>query len=180
MVRIDPERALGSSSATLAIVEFADYQCPYCRDFQVGTFAKLRKAYIDTGKVRYFYKDFPLRIHNQALPASVAAYCAGAQKRYWPMHDLLYQEQARLGDGLYTELAVKLALDADKFKACRRSRVAYGAVRRDLEDARRLGIRGTPSFALGRVNGNRVIVQRMATGAPTFDVFARELDALNR
>ena len=179
-LRIDPERALGSAAASIAIVEFGDYQCPYCRGFHAGTFSRLRSAYIDTGKARYFYKEFPLRMHQHAFGASVAAYCAGAQKRYWQMQDSLYGKQAQLSEALYIELAEELKLDVTQFNTCRRSRAAHAAIGRDLEDGRRLGISGTPSFVLGRVDGDRVIVQRMATGAPAFEVFARELDALAR
>lgn len=179
-VRVDPNRALGSPAATIAVVEFGDYQCPYCRGFHVGTLPKLDAAYVQTGKVRYFYKDFPLPMHKSAVPASVVAYCAGAQDRYWQMHDLLYAEQARLGESLYKELAEELKLDMTRFEACRHSRRAQVAVYRNLNDGRALGVSGTPSFVLGRVEGDHVVVQRMATGAPAFEVFARELDALLR
>jgi protein-disulfide isomerase len=177
---VNPEHALGSSTAPLAIVEFTDYQCPYCRAFHVGTFAKLRSAYIDTGKVRYYFKDFPLRTHKHAFAASVVAYCAGAQGRFWEMQDLLYANQARLGDELFDVVAGELKLDATQFSTCRRSQAAQAAVRRDVDHGRRIRVTGTPSFVLGRVDGDGVMVERMATGAPTFEVFARELDALSR
>lgn len=180
VVRVDPDHALGSSTASIAIVEFADYQCPYCRGFHAQTFPKLKSAYIDSGKARFFYKDFPLRIHPHAFPASVVAYCAGAQQRYWPMQDLLYDNQERLGEVLYVKLAEELKLDIKQFNACRRSGAAFLAIRRDVADGYRLGINGTPSFILGRIHGDRVIVQRMATGTPSFETFAQELDALNR
>lgn len=178
-VPVRGERALGSDGAKVAIVEFGDYECPYCRGFHFDTLPRIKSAYIDTGKVRYFYKDFPLPTHQHAFSAGIAAYCAGAQGRYWQMQDLLYAEQTRLGDALYNELAAHLKLDPARFSACRRSRAAYIAVRRDFEDGRRLGVNATPSFALGRVEGDHVIVQRVAAGAPAFDTFARELDALN-
>ena len=76
-VRVDEMRALGSEAATVAIVEFADYQCSYCRRFHFEMLPRLKRAYIDTGKLRYFYKDLPLRMHAQAFAASVAARCAG-------------------------------------------------------------------------------------------------------
>lgn len=181
VVRVSADHALGSPTAMIAIVEFGDYQCPYCRAFHTGTFVKLRSAYIDTGKARYFYKDFPLtRIHAHAFSASVAAYCAGAQRRFWQMQDLLYANQARLGDALYAKLARDLKLDGARFDVCSRSPAARAAVYRDFKDGRRLRITGTPTFLLGRVDGDSVIVERIATGTPAFDVFARELDALAR
>ncbi len=179
-VRVDPRQALGSPTAALALVEFADYQCPYCRSFHLGTLNKLQAAYIDTGKLRYFYKDFPLPTHRHALGAAIAAYCAGEQGRYWRMQQRLYEEQARLGGALYDELGVELELDRERFHTCRRSAPARQAVSRDLNDGRRLGVRGTPTFALGRIEGDRVVVERIATGAPAFEEFAREIEALAR
>lgn len=177
-VAVDPGRGLGSPTAAVAIVEFADFQCPYCRAFHVSTFPKLQADYIDTGKVRFFYKDFPAPGHRHALPASVAAHCAGAQGRYWPMHELLYTEQARLGEELYEELAGELGLDPKAFSACRQATPARRAVAADAEAGQRLGIRGTPSFALGYLDGDRVVIKRLLVGARPFDVFAREIESL--
>jgi protein-disulfide isomerase len=180
MLPVDPDRALGDPKAKLAIVEFGDYQCPYCRVFQAGTFQQLQSAYIDTGKVRYFHKNFPLRMHAHAFDASIAAYCAGEQGHFWEMHDLLYAKQARLGEALYIELIKTLELDATKFDTCRKSRSAQVAVRRDMEEGRIIGISGTPTFVIGHVDGNRVAMERVATGAPAFETFAAELEALGR
>lgn len=180
MLPVDPDRALGDPKAKLAIVEFGDYQCPYCRVFHAETFRQLRSAYIDTGKVRYFHKNFPLRMHARAFGASVAAYCAGEQGRFWEMHDLLYAKQAQLGDALYIELIKKLELDATKFHTCQKSRPAQFAVRRDMEEGRIIRISGTPTFVIGHVDGDRVAVERVATGAPAFETFAAELEAMGR
>jgi len=180
IVGIDSARTRGSPTAALAIVEFADYQCPYCRSFHVGTLPKLEAAYVKTGKVRYIYKDFPLPNHAQAFGAAVAAYCAGAQGRYWEMQDSLYAEQARLGRALYTELAAALKLNGERFHACLGSDTARRAVTRDLNEGRRLGVRATPTFFLGRIEQDRVVIERSATGAPEFEGFAREIEALAR
>lgn len=180
VVEVDPQRALGSASATIAIVEFADYQCPYCRRFHLTTFSKLRQEYVETGKVRYFYKDFPLSSHAHAFSAAVAAHCAGAQGRYWQMQDLLYSEQARLGREGYVALGTKLGLELPRFESCLTSRAAEQAVRRDLMAGRRLGVRATPTFVLGRVEGGRVVVERIAAGTLPFEVFAQEIELMER
>ncbi len=180
VVRIDPHRSLGDPTASLAIVEFGDYQCPYCRRFHVGTFSKLNENYIETGKVRYFYRDFPLSMHEHAFSAAVAAHCADAQGRYWQMQELLYAEQARLGNDLYIELATELNLDIGRFKECLKSAAPRRAVSRDIAEGRRAGINATPSFIIGYVEQDRVTIKRMAAGVPDFDVFAKELDALAR
>lgn len=177
---IDPARGTGSDTAPLAIVEFGDYQCPYCRAFHVDTLPKLAAEYIRTGKVRYFHLDFPLRHHAQALPAALAAHCAGAQDRYWGMQGRLYEEQARLGEPLYRELARQLALDPTAFDACRASPAARAAVEQDILQARRLGVRVTPTFVLGHIEGDRIRVERMAAGARAYDTFVQEIEALMR
>jgi len=178
VVAVDPQRALGSADARVAIVEFADYQCPYCRSFHLNAFARLKERYIDTGRVRFYYMDFPLAHHVHALSASVAARCAGRQSRYWDMQQRLYAEQARLGDALYARLAEELGLDTERFEACRRSNEARAAVERDLIEGRRLGVRGTPTFIVGRIVEGGVKVERMAFGVPTFETFADELELL--
>ena len=179
-VRVDARRALGSADAPLAIVEFADYQCPYCRRFHFAMLPRLRAEFVDTGKVRYFYKDFPLPNHEHAFGASVAAHCAGEQGRYWEMVDSLYGGQARLGRELYRALALKLGLDARRFGECLGAQASQHAVRADVAEARRLGVRATPTFVIGRLRGDRVLVERMASGIPTFEQFAQELELLGR
>jgi protein-disulfide isomerase len=180
VVRIDPSRGLGSPSATIAIVEFGDYQCPYCRAFHVSTLPKLHEVYVKTGKVRYFYKDFPLSNHQHAFGASATAYCAGRQKRYWQMQELLYTEQARLGPELYNELVKELGLNIEEFKACLRSDAVGVAISGDVADGRSVGINSTPSFVLGIIREDQVVVKRMAAGAPSFEVFAKEIESLSR
>lgn len=178
VVLVDDMRALGASDATVAIVEFADYQCPYCRVFHDSLLPKLRKAYIDTGKLRYFYKDLPLRQHRQAFAASVAAHCAGAQGKFWPMHEQMYANQAELGQAPFVKYAAALSLDIAQFKGCQKSAAAQRAVHRDMADARRVGVSATPTILLGRLEGNRVTVERLAPGNPAFDVVVREIEAL--
>ena len=179
-VSINPDRSLGNPKATIAIVEFGDYQCPYCREFHAGTFRQIRTELIDAGKVRYFYKDFPLRSHPHAFAASIMAYCAGAQGRYWEAHDHLYANQARLGTALYTELVAKFGLDAPKIDVCRGSSGARLSVLRDFQEGRHIGVTGTPSFVIGHVEGDRVVVERKATGTPPFEAFAKEIEMLAR
>lgn len=179
-VSVDSRRALGSPSAAVAIVEFADFQCPYCRAFHVQTFPQLQAQYIDTGKARFFYKDLPAPGHRHAAGAAVAAHCAGVQGKYWPMHELLYTEQARLGQDLYEELAAEIGLNANDFKRCMRSESARRSVIGDSNEGRRLGIKGTPSFAFGYVDGERVVILRIVAGARSLETFAQEIEALRR
>ena len=175
-VKDDPR--LGSASAKIGIVEFSDYQCFYCRDFHQKQFAQIKKKYIDTGVAQFIHKDLPLRMHPQALPAAMAAHCAGAQDRFWDMHNALFAHQGRLGQNLYPELAHQLNLDEAKFNACLESQAPGQGIGQDIGTARRLGFTGTPSFLIGKIEGDMLLVSRQSRGAPDFQVFAQEIEKL--
>jgi protein-disulfide isomerase len=170
--------ALGRADAPLALIEFADYQCPYCARFHANVLPRLKSEYIDTGKLRLLFKDLPLSMHREALPAARAARCAGAQGKFWPMNEALFANQARLGPALYARLAEGLGLDVEAFKACVGNFLTQQLVQRDADDAHRIGINSTPTFVLGRYDGERMQVVREARGFVDFDTLARELDEL--
>jgi protein-disulfide isomerase len=169
---------LGSPSAQVAVVEFSDFQCPYCGRFQQDTFAQLKKAYVDTGKVQYVFRDFPLVLHEQARNAAIAAHCAGRQNAYWKMHDALFSQQQRLGPELYKELAAGLRLEPAGFASCLNDQAAAAEVDRDLAYGQSVGVRGTPSFFVGRIDKGQVVDAKAISGAKPFTVFAQAIDSL--
>ncbi|MCR4302349.1 MAG: DsbA family protein [Sulfuricaulis sp.] len=177
-VKDDPR--LGSATARIGIVEVNDYQCPYCRDFHHKQFAQIKQEYVDTGVVRFIHKDFPLRMHAQAVPAAVAARCAAAQGRFWEMHDALFTQQGRLGQNLYLGVARGLNLDEKKFSACLENRAHVREIGKDIDTARSLGINGTPSFLIGTIEGDTLTVVRMSRGAPGYEVFVQEIEKLRQ
>ena len=181
MVGLAGAHRMGSSQAMIGIVEFSDYQCPYCRGFHDRVFPKLKKEYVDTGIAQFIHKDLPLKsIHPQALPAALAASCAGLQKRFWPMHAALYANNGRLASALYPQLVRELGLDEAKFMACLGDASREQAVMRDVVEARGLGITGTPSFVIGKIEGDVLTVVRVARGAPSFEDFAQEIEKLRK
>ena len=181
MVGLAGAHRMGSAQATIGIVEFSDYQCPYCRGFHDQVFPRLKKEYVDTGIAQFIHKDLPLKsIHPQALPAALAAGCAGAQQRFWPMHAALYANNGRLAPELYPQLGRELGLDEAKFTACLGAASREQAVMRDVVEARGLGITGTPSFVIGKIQGDVLIVARMAKGAASFEDFAQEIEKLRK
>jgi protein-disulfide isomerase len=170
---------IGSSRATVAVVEFSDYQCPYCRDFHDRVYPRLKKEYVETGIAQFVHKDLPLKsIHPQALPAALAASCAGLQKRFWPMHEALYANNAKLSPTLYPQLARELGLDEAKFTVCLSDASREQVIMRDTVEAQKLGINGTPSFVIGKIQGDTLTVVRLSKGAPSFEVFAQEIEKL--
>jgi protein-disulfide isomerase len=171
-------RAMGRLDAPVAIVEYSDYQCPYCQRFHAEVLPQLKRRYIDTGKVRYFFRDLPLSIHRESMSAAVAARCAADQGKFWEMNEALFANQLNLGADLYDRLAPRLALDQDRFRSCMHNPAMRQAVQRDAQDAGRYALQSTPSFILGRVDGGRVEIHRVARGFADVDTFAREIDAV--
>jgi protein-disulfide isomerase len=139
----------GRADAPLTLLEFTDYQCPYCRRFQAETWPALKRAYVDTGKVRFVLLDLPLDFHESAEPAAEAAHCAASQNRFWPMHDALLRSDASLAPQDIESLAATQGLDVPRFRACVSRHETRAAIDRNVALARSLGINGTPSFILG-------------------------------
>ncbi len=160
-VSVDDDPAKGPEDAPVVIVEFSDYQCPFCKRWRMQVYDRLFETFGD--KVRLVYRDFPLEsLHPEAVPAAVAANCAGEQGKYWEYHDKLFLGGRPLGEETYRAYAEELGLDMDAFEACLASEEQRQEVLKDLEDGLRLGVRGTPTFF---INGIPVV------GAQPFEVF---------
>ena len=168
---------LGREDAPVSIIEFTDLQCPYCARFATQTFPELRRSYVDTGKVRFTSRDLPLPFHPFAVPAAVAARCAGEQGKFWEYREALFEQQSRLGTAPYEELARRYGLDLDRFGACRRDGRQAANVRADAALAQSHGIGSTPTFVIGRlVDG--VFHGETFSGAKPYAEFAAKIDAL--
>lgn len=153
-VKLGREFALGRSDAPLVMVEYTDYQCAFCNRFSTTTFPELKKRYIDTGKLRFISRDFPLDFHPHALKAAQATRCAGEQDKFWQMKDALMSNSARLTPELITSLARDAALDMAKFQACVDGGKYLTEIRDGIAVANSIGINGTPSFVIGKVAGD--------------------------
>ena len=177
-VKIANSQRLGNNAAKIGIIEFSDYQCIYCAEFHRKKFPRIRKEYVDTGVVLFIHKDLPLPMHPQAMPAAIAARCAGAQGRFWDMHDALFAHQDKLNQNSYPGLAKELKLDEAKFRACFENKASYQDIGKDVKTARALGLGGTPSFLIGTIQNDVLTVMRQSSGAPDFSEFAREIEKL--
>lgn len=163
--------ALGREDAPVTMVEFADYQCPFCRRFESESFAQLKKNYIDTGKVRFVSRDLPLEFHPNAPAAANAARCAGEQRKYWEMHDSIMQDTSNdLGPDAILKYAQKINLDVPAFKTCLDEKRYVAAIQKDTADAGLLGISGTPSFVIGKTAKDQIDGVRIV-GAVPYSVF---------
>jgi protein-disulfide isomerase len=170
---------LGRPDAPVTLVEFSDYQCPFCQRFFVTTLPAIKKDYIDTGKVRYVFRDFPLdRIHPQARKAAEAAHCAGDQGKYWEMHDVLYRNQQALQVPELSEHARTLGLDAAKFDECLSSGRHAGQVEKGLTDGAAAGVNGTPGFVVAKTKPGDTVEGTPVVGAQPIEVFRKIIDQL--
>jgi len=167
---------LGNPDAKIALIEFADYQCPYCERFQTQSFGALKSRFIDNGKVMYVFRDLPAPNRPQALPAAIAARCAGEQGKYYEMQSLLFSYGKSLKEDSYTRFAKKLGLDETKFSACLMDNNQVERIRQDTVDAQHLGIRGTPTFYIGTVKDNKVVDPKQIVGALPYSYFKQALE----
>jgi len=142
---------------------------------------QLQRDYIDTGKLRYVARDFPLEsIHPQAFKAAEAAHCAGDQRAYWPMYERLFANQRALGPADLVGHAQALKLDAAAFQSCLSSGKYAATVRQGLADGQKAGVTGTPAFFLGTIqpDGSKVKVVRVLKGAQPYSAFKEAIDGL--
>jgi protein-disulfide isomerase len=176
-VRGEPFR--GHRDAKVAIVEYSDFACPYCAQYVREVYPQIETNYVQSGKVKYFFRDLPEHGHTNALVAAQAARCAGDQGRFWEMHDILFAAQPALGRTELETYAQGLGLDPEKFNACLDNQRWAEAIRRSEVGARRMEIYGTPAFLIGTISedGNVVQATRTVIGG-SLDTLKSALDEL--
>jgi protein-disulfide isomerase len=176
-VKADAQYVLGKSSAPLTLVAFTDYQCPFCGRFETTTFPELKKKFIDTGKVRYIIRDMPLEFHPYALKAAQSVHCAGDQGKYWEMKELVFKNQNKIDVDSLAGYAKDLSLNGDTFKSCMTEGKHLNEIGDAVKYAQSLGINGTPTFVLGKVEGDS-INGRVIVGAQPLEAFEAAINEL--
>ena len=180
-VSIDDDPIKGSNDAPITIVEFSDFQCPFCSRFHIQTFPMILKEYVDTGKVKFVYRDFPIQSsHPNAMPAAAASECAHEQNNYWEYHNALFERQTiwnnlEISDSINTfkKFAIELGLNEDQFNSCLDSGKYIEEINKDLKDGTNYGITGTPGFLIGNEKNGFVKL----TGAQPFEAFKKIIDS---
>lgn len=171
---------LGSDSAPVEITEYADYQCPFCADFSLVQFPDIKSRLIDTGKLRWRYRDYPLDgLHPSARISAHTAACADEQGKYWPVHNLIYQGQSDWArgnaEGILRGYAEAAQLDLAKYDECMQSARYAGRIEASLQEGNALGVTGTPTFLVagrllqareGRYDRIRAIVDSLIAAGP--------------
>ncbi|MBI2076373.1 MAG: DsbA family protein [Candidatus Aenigmarchaeota archaeon] len=149
-VSADDDPVKGDPKAAVTIIEFADFQCPFCGRFFQQTLPQVENDYIKTGKAKLVYRDFPLdSIHPQAKPAAEAAECAKEQGKFWEFHDKIFQNQQSLSLDSYKKWANELGLNTNQFNSCVDSNKYAAEVQKDFQDGSNVGVSGTPTFFIG-------------------------------
>lgn len=172
-VNLEGAHTLGSDDAPVVIVEWSDFQCPFCSRFATDTEPQIVKDYVDTGKVKFVYKQFPLEsIHPMAMPAALASECAAEQGKFWEYHDKAFANQASLSTDSLKQWAADLGLDTTQFNSCLDSQKYLDKVKADLQEGLAAGIRGTPGFLIGK-DGKYTSI----SGAQPYTVFQQAIDA---
>ena len=178
-IKDDPFK--GQPDAKLTLIEFSDYQCPFCARHSRDTLPQLEREYIASGKLKYVFRNFPIEsIHPQAFKAHEAANCAGEQGKYWEMHDRLFANQNALGLKDLPNHAKALVPDMPKFQQCLDNGKHASKIRSDLADGQKAGVQGTPSFFLGLTEPNDANIKaaRIIRGAQPYTAFKQAIDSL--
>ena len=170
---------LGKPDAPLVLIEYTDYQCPYCKRFADTTFTEIKRNLIDTGKVQFISRNLPLPFHSNAQKAAQAALCAGEQGKYWEMRGLLFRDQSKLDRESIAGYAKDMSLVSDAFKVCMDNEKLMQAINDEAAYAGMVGITGTPTFVLGTRAGDSVD-GRLIVGAQPYSVFESQVNELLR
>ena len=173
-VSVDDDAFIGNEKAKVTVVEFSDFQCPFCRSFWSGAYQQIKKEYIDTGKIKFVYRDYPLPFHPASQVSAEASECAHEQGKFWEMHDKIFGEQAKQGTGTVTygtpelkKWASQIGLNSAQFNQCLDSRKYKSEVEKDLADGSAYGVSGTPTLF---INGQIIV------GAQPFSAFKAVID----
>jgi protein-disulfide isomerase len=173
ITRADLARIQGSPNAPLWVIEVSDFQCPYCKQWHDQTYATFRNEYVKTGKIRLAYVNFPLNSHRYAWPSAESAMCAGAQGKFWEMHDALFETQHQWEampspEILFDSLARASGIDIPKWRECVTSGKMKPLIQADHDRASKAGAEATPSFMIG---------DQILAGAQPIDVLRRAIDS---
>lgn len=180
-ISADDDPVIGDPNAPISIIEFSDFQCPFCARFHIQTLPSILEEYVDQGKVKLIFRDFPIQnIHPNALPASVAAECANEQGKFKVMHDKLFDNQKEWSGletanamSLFSQYALEMELEQEVFDSCLTNGKYIEEIRNDLNDGRTYGVSGTPGFFIGNDQVGYVELK----GAQPFESFKKVIDA---
>jgi protein-disulfide isomerase len=169
-VSFDGEPTSGNPDAKVTVIEYSDYECPFCGKFYSESYGLLKEEYIDTGKINFVFKDFPLGFHEKAVPAAAAANCVLrdlGNEKYFEMHDMIFSNQNIISDANFKKWALELGMDSSSYDGCIVDTSIIDEINADLSEGSSLGVSGTPSFF---IDGNLIV------GAQPYSVIKAEIE----
>jgi protein-disulfide isomerase len=172
--------AMGKADAPLVFVEYTDFECPFCQRYHLDSFEQVKKEWVDTGKVRYYSRDFPLEFHPNARRAALAARCAGDQGKFWELRNTMIRNADQLSADRISVYAKDVGLDVSKFEACLGSDFYKAAIDKDIAEGNNAGVTGTPSFVVGRVDKGRLTGLRLVGAMPYPQIEAKIREVLDQ
>ena len=180
MISADNDPVIGNPDAPITIIEFSDFQCPFCARFHIQTLPTIMEEYIEKGSVKLVFRDFPIQsIHPNAVPASVAAECANEQGKFKQMHDILFEKQNEWSNletvyaiELFNQYSEQINLEQEQFSSCLSTAKYVKEIQNDLNDGRTYGVTGTPGFFIGNQEMGFVELK----GAQPFESFKKVID----
>ena len=181
VLSVDGAQSKGDKNAKVTLIEFTDFQCPFCSRHLNQTAPQIDQDYIKSGKVRYVLRDFPIQsIHPLAFKAAEAAHCASEQGKYWEMHEKLFGNQRALTPKDLNAHAEGLGIELSKFQKCLESGKFAAKIRKDLDDGQKAGVTGTPSFFLGLTDSKSSQIKAVRTikGAQPYAAFKDAIESL--
>jgi len=179
-ISADNDPIIGNPDAPIIIIEFSDFQCPFCARFHIQTLPTIMEEYIEKGTVKLVFRDFPIQsIHPNAVPASVAAECANEQGKFKQMHDILFEKQNEWSNletvyaiELFNQYSEQINLEQEQFSSCLSTAKYVKEIQNDLNDGRTYGVTGTPGFFIGNQEMGFVELK----GAQPFESFKKVID----
>ncbi len=179
-LRVAGELYKGEPAARVAIIEYADFQYPFCRRFDSQVYPNIRDSYINTGKLKYFHRDMPLAFHPGAMLAARAVHCASEQGKFWEMHDSLLNDTASLTPADIDDRAGRLGMNVTELDKCIAGDRFADLIQRSVTEAGAMQVSGTPTFIIGTLdaNGNVMSVKKTVVGASPFESFKAAIEPL--
>lgn len=178
-ISIEGDEARGSTRASVVLIEYSDFQCPFCARAALNILPEVIKEYVDTGVVLLVFKHLPLQFHTQAAGAAAASVCAAQQGKFWEAHDALFADSRRLGEEDLRDSMSRIGVNMASYDSCRKAKTADERVEANRSEAARLGISGTPAFLVGHKidSGSTVRIAATMAGARPIAEFRKVLDS---
>ncbi len=177
-VSVSGRPSLGRQDAPVTMVEFSDFQCPFCKRHVSTVFPIIKKEYIDTGKLKYVFRDFPIAsLHPQAKKAHEAAHCAREQNQYWEMHHILFENPKDFSVPSLKRYAQEIGLEGETFDDCLQSNTYAREIENEIAEGTKAGLRGTPSFVIGPSASGEKITGTIVRGAQPLARFKQEIES---